>query len=216
MTEIPSEAFNDILIELERRPLPRNDYRAKAGSGRSQAFGLVNKRCMPVDYSRQCWKRAKLYYHILQFAEKYVTIPWTSITLNQNYQCQKHRDKGNEGNSFLVAFGNYQGGRLRVYEGEYEGLHDIRHKPIVTDFSKVYHDVEAFTGNRYSLVFYTLSKQPAEPLPPGKVVVEDGKYLFMRGDKVITEKEGIPHPLFKNKNRGVMSIESGDHSVSFE
>jgi hypothetical protein len=49
---IPKEAFKDIVEELQKRPLAVNKYRDKAGVGRSQTFGLVNRRCLPVDHSR--------------------------------------------------------------------------------------------------------------------------------------------------------------------
>lgn len=206
---IPAEAFKSILEELQRRPIQVNHYRDVAGTGRSQTFGLVNKRCQTADYSRQGWLRPKLLYHLQEFAERYVKIPWTSITVNQNYTCGKHRDKGNYGESFLVAFGDYQGGDLLIHEGDLSGSHDIRYKPIQTDFSKVLHSVEPFTGERYSLVFYTLkaTKMPSEPLPPGRAVFENGKYVFKRGDTVITMKTGLPHPL-RGRTKGKKTEEA--------
>lgn len=218
MQNIPQEAFKEILEELQARPLGVNKYRDVAGSGRSQTFGLVNRRCLPVDYSRQNWLRPKLYYHLQEFAKKYVDISWTSITVNQNYRCQPHRDKGNYGESFLVAFGSYTGGDLLIHEGDLSGSHSIYCKPFKTDFSKVLHSVDHFTGDRYSLVFYKLKskKMPNEPLPDGKAVFENGKYVFKRGDKVITVKDGLDHPL-KGRKRNVMTVEShGDIVVSFD
>ena len=194
---IPPEAFQEIQAELERRSLQTNKYRDRAGEGKSQAFGLVNRRCLPVDYSRQCWLRPKLYFHLLEFANKYVDIPWTSITVNQNYRSLPHRDKGNLGESFLVAFGSYSGGDLRIHEGDLSGCHSIWCTPIKADFSKILHSVEPFVGMRYSLVFYTLkpTKMPSEPIPKADVVLEDGKYWFRRGGKIITAKTGLDHPL---------------------
>jgi hypothetical protein len=140
--------------------------------------------------------RPKLLYHLQQFAATYVPIPWTSITVNQNFKCLPHRDKGNVGESFLVAFGDYQGGDLVIHEGDLSGSHPIGYTPIQTDFSKVLHSVTDFTGDRYSLVFYTLktTRMPVEPLPKGEVVFENGQYLFKRGGAIITAREGLPHP----------------------
>lgn len=216
MASIPEEAFKEILEELESRPIAENKYRNIAGDGRSQSFGLVNRRCVPVDYSRQNWLRPKLLYHLQEFAKKYVDIPWTSITVNQNYQCQPHRDKGNQGVSFLVSFGDFTGGELELHEGTSLGLHDIRHKPMKMDFSKVLHSVKPFSGNRYSLVFYTLkaTKMPDEPLPKGEAVFENGKYVFKRGGQIITLKNGLPHP--KRGKKMPMKKKAGDFSVSFD
>mgnify|MGYP007070596005 CR=1 FL=1 len=68
MTEIPAEAFKEIIEELVKRPLQINEYRKKVGDGRSQAFGLVHRRSAPVDFSRLCWKRTYLYSLLLNFA----------------------------------------------------------------------------------------------------------------------------------------------------
>ena len=192
--EIPHSAFANIIAELERRPLEQNNYRKKSGEGRSQAFGLVNRRCLPPDASRQCWKRPYLYKLLLNFAEQYVDISWNAITLNQNYRADKHRDKHNSGNSFLVAFGSYAGGELLIHEGDLSGSHDIWCKPIKTDFSKVLHSVASFTGQRYSLVYYTLvsERMPADP-PILTVKYENDKYIFYRNDTPILN--GLPHPL---------------------
>lgn len=215
--EIPSEAFEDIISELQRQPLAVNHYRELAGSGRSQTFGVVGRRCLPPDYSRQCWVRPKLYFHLLQFGEKYVDISWNAITLNQNYKAGKHYDKNNRGDSFLVAFGNYQGGGLRIWEGDLSGSYDIRHKPIITDFSKVLHSVEDFEGERYSLVYYWFENNRSRELPGNSVKVEDGKYVFYRGNKPITKKSGLPHPLRgRKKGQGGITTKRGDFEVAFE
>lgn len=193
---LPAEAFQDIIDELKRQPLPINNYRIRAGSGRSAALGIVGKRSQPPDYSRLCWLRPYLYKLLLDFADKYVDIPYNAVTINQNYAAAPHYDKNNIGESFLVAFGDYQGGGLRIYEGEKKGVWDIRHKPIVADFSRALHSVDSFTGERYSLVFY-LYDDPRYvfDVPPPSVVEIDGQWVFKRGDQLITKKEGMPHPL---------------------
>lgn len=191
--EIPSEAFQDILDELQRQPLAVNAYRKRAGLGRSQTFGLVNRRCLPPDYSRECWKRPLLYKHLLDFAEKYVDISWNAITVNQGYRAAAHRDKGNEGVSYLVGCGDYQGGALQILEGDSKGVYDIRHRPIIESFGDKLHSVDEFQGNRISLVFYTLKFKGNPPtLPPPSVTLIDGRWKFKRGEEVCN---GLPHPL---------------------
>jgi hypothetical protein len=195
-TEIPESAFTEIIKELERQPIPINYYRSKSGHGRSQAFGLIHRWYLPPDYSRMCWKRANLYKLLLDFADKYVSIPYTSITLNQNYQAGPHYDKGNVGESFLVAFGDYSGGELVVHDSEIKGTYNIQNKPIVYDFSKALHSVTNFEGNRYSLVFYTLDTQKrGEVMIPKPSVKEvNGKWVFFRGEEAIDKKKGLPYP----------------------
>lgn len=190
---IPESAFEALIKELQEHPLPENKYRTTAGEGRSQALGIVNRRSLPADWSRQNWLRPKLFKLLKDFADKYVTIPYSSITVNQNYQAAKHRDKGNTGNSYLVAFGSYTGGELEILEGEAQGKHDIRWKPIVTDFSKAYHQVLPFQGERYSLVFYTIKNIPAG-LPDGTVKEEKGKYVFYRGTEAMSASKKKKKP----------------------
>jgi hypothetical protein len=192
---IAPEEFVEIIKELERRPIEVTKYRLKSGIGRSQVFGVVNRRSLPPDYSRQCWKRPYLYKLLLDFAKKHVTIPWNAITLNQNYKASAHRDKGNSGDSFLVSFGDFIGGELEILEGPLKGIHDVR-KPLITDFSKVLHEVKDFLGNRYSLVFYQLDLQKRfkdTVIPSCSVEDVDGDWVFKRGDVIITD--GLDHPL---------------------
>jgi hypothetical protein len=204
----PSE-FLDIINELKRLSLPTNNYRNKAGSGKSQTFGVVNRRSLEPDYSRLCWLRPLLYKHILDFAKKYVKIPFTSITLNQGYRAAAHRDKGNIGDSLLVAFGDYSGGELELLEGEYSGVYDVKCKPLITDFQKTLHSVKPFEGDRYSLVFYVARKSSG--LPPPSVEFQNGKYVFMRGGIATL---GLPHPL-KGRKKGEIVKEEKEVSHSF-
>lgn len=205
---IPPIAFQEILEELRTHPLQTNEYRNKAGSGKSQAFGVVGKRSLPPDYSRQNWIRPKLYHHLLEFGRQYVDISFNAITVNQNYKADKHRDKNNRGDSFLVAFGTYTGGKLLIHEGDLSGEHDICYKPIKTDFSKILHSVEPFEGERYSLVYYWFENKKSIPLPPASVKQEGGKYYFYRGEERITRKNGLPHPLRgrKKDKEGLVGI----------
>lgn len=213
---IPKEAFEDIYLELKRKPLERNEYRNTAGAGISQTFGLVNKRSLPPDYSRQNWLRPKLYALLLEFGHKYVDISFNSITVNCNYQAAPHRDKNNKGDSFLVAFGDYTGGRLQILEGDLSGAHDIQYKPIKTDFSKVLHSVEDWDGERFSLVYYTFARKGIVPLlPPASVRKEGDEWFFYRGDQKITRKNGLPHPL-RGRKKPTLEKRSEQVAVTFD
>ena len=218
--EIPKEAFQEIYDELKRKPLDQNQYRLKAGSGISQSFGIVNKRSMPCDYSRQCWLRPKLFKLLQEFGDQWVPkeVPWTSVTVNQNYKAEKHRDRNNKGNSFLVGFGDYTKGNLLIHEGDLSGAHNIQYRPLITDFSKVLHSVEDFDGERFSLVYYTFAKKGIVPtLPPCSVKEENGQYFFYRGDQKITKKNGLPHHLRgRSKKSSIEASQDSSFEVRFE
>lgn len=214
--EIPAEAFDEILKELSRQPLELNKYRKKVGDGRSQAFGVVGRRCLPVDYSRQCWRRAYLYKLLLDFGTKYVNIPWNAITVNQNYQAKPHYDRHNVGDSFLVAFGEYTGGELVIHEGPKAGTWDIRHRAIQDNFSKCLHEVKPFSGTRVSLVYYNYSVPEGISLPPPSVRQHENKrWVFYRGEEAITT--GLPHPLAGRKKgaEGGYHVEEKTTTIEF-
>lgn len=187
-----------ILDELCRRPIPENKYRNIAGAGRSQAFGVVGRRCLSPDYSRNCWLRPYLYKLLLEFGKKHVGIPFTSITVNDNYKAAPHRDRGNIGESYLIGFGEYSGGELQIYEGDLSGCYNVRYNPLVTDFSKVLHSVKQWEGQRYSLVYYTAKNSSQLPAPGVRSI--DGKWVFFRGEE---QCDGLPHPL-KGRTLGMM------------
>lgn len=196
--DIPESAFVPLLEELTARPISVNKYRNKSGTGRSQAFGIVGKRCLKPDYSRQNWLRPYVYKLLKDFADQYVDISWNAVTVNQNYQASPHYDKHNVGDSYLVAFGDFTGGELEIHEGECLGLHDIRHKPMKMNFSKVLHSVKDFQGSRFSLVFYWYDLRGNE-VPPCSVRQENGQWFFYRGEERIMKKTGLPHPLRKSR-----------------
>jgi hypothetical protein len=210
---VPAQAFDDIITELRRQPLQTNKYRDKAGTGKSQAFGVVGKRSLPPDYSRQCWMRPYLYKLLLDFGDKFVDISYNSITVNQGFKANPHKDKNNLGVSYLVGFGNYSGGELKIHEGDLSGNHCIQYKPIVTDFSKVLHSVEPFEGERFSLVYYWFQNKRTVPLPTSSVRQEGTKWFFYRGDEKITKEQGLPHPLRNRVKK--LSIEEVAVEIKF-
>jgi hypothetical protein len=216
LIDIPASAFSDIHTELLRKRLLVNQYRDVAGVGRSQTFGVVNRRCLPPDYCRLCWARPYLYKLLLEFGAAYVPFSFSSITVNDSYRAAPHRDKGNTGDSLVVAFGEYTGGELRLHEGDDAGVYDIKHRGIVADFKATLHSVEPFEGRRFSLVFYNIQHKRLVPLPPPSIVQnEDGKYVFKRGDVVC---KGLPHPLQGTKHKKQSHPDESDvrESVSFE
>ena len=83
---------------------------------------------------------------------------FTTIQYNKNQQCKKHLDKNNVGESFIVGFGDYEGGELIVYDegGNNPVKHDIKNKPLKFDGSKYWHETAEFVGERYTLVFFNI------------------------------------------------------------
>lgn len=206
LAPISPDAFKDILAELHARPIEMNIYRGAVGDGRSQAFGIVNRRCLPPDLSRQCFRRPRLYAHLCEFADRYVGVPWDACTVNQNFVAGPHVDKGNKGLSYIVAFGDYEEGEL-VIEGK---SYNIHHNPLLFDGSRLEHSVKPFLGERFSLVFYQLDRdhergprvQRTDYRP--SFDQETHKWVITRldPDGNATVVRGLPHPLLGRRKSG--------------
>lgn len=96
------------------------------------------------------------------------TFQWSEIQINnqtEGSRTREHLDKINVGDSILVAFGDYTGGRTYIKnknDKNYEIL-DARHQPIQFNGAERKHGVTTVTsGDRFSLVFYNSLQKPVE------------------------------------------------------
>ena len=142
-------------------------FKIKNSVGYSATYGVVKKKWLSATTEREYCEKTGLYKTTLysdrpelmevftEFRDIYFRdFEFNSIQLNKNYALGRHRDRGNNGNSVLVACGDYSGGATVVeYENEIK-KYDARLNPIIFDGCKYYHYVEPFVGDRYSLVFY--------------------------------------------------------------
>ena len=195
------EDFQDIYNELKKTPIPKNAYRANIGATRttpqrSQCHGLVRKRSLPMSLSRQSWCYPRLYRALLEFGRLYCPIQFTSIQVNYNTVSEIHKDKHNEGPTWIVAFGNFEGGELGIYHlGEPERLIDIRHHPFLFNGSGTPHASKPFRGERISLVYHSQYQR----VFPGNHSLNDYTfdaegYVVWQGRR-LTKDNGLPHPL---------------------
>lgn len=116
----------------------------------------------------------------------------TAININANYAGRRHRDQNNEGPSVIRAFGKFKGGQLLYWPKDTQKnprppVESLNSKDsVMCDLSKgteVFdgnraHEVKDFSGERYSIVFFTARGY-------GKVKATDVKYL---------KKVGFPWP----------------------
>eukprot|EP00931_Biecheleriopsis_adriatica_P053299 TRINITY_DN3117_c0_g2_i4.p1 TRINITY_DN3117_c0_g2~~TRINITY_DN3117_c0_g2_i4.p1 ORF type:complete len:422 (+),score=115.32 TRINITY_DN3117_c0_g2_i4:93-1358(+) len=94
----------------------------------------------------------------------------TAINLNCNYNGRRHRDQNNEGPSVIRAFGKFSGGKLRYWPKDVKKprpsldslsskdakVFDLAKHTVVFDGNRA-HEVDEFSGERYSVVFFTAS-----------------------------------------------------------
>lgn len=82
--------------------------------------------------------------------------PWTSIAFNRNFRGSKHRDEKDASYQYAVAFGEFEGGELRVH-GQ-AGVTDCDTNGRYVRFDGRYeHEVLPYTGApRYSVIYFML------------------------------------------------------------
>ena len=149
--EMNKEVFEPLLSALKKRRIEIYRERNNSGIGRSLPFGLLNRRNFGLGRSRNNKRYLEHYKEALKLAELVASdIKWTTIMINDNYKALPHYDKNNDGESWIVGFGDYEGGELNI-EGE---KIDIRYKPYKMDASVKKHWVEDWVGERYTIVFF--------------------------------------------------------------
>jgi len=121
---------------------------------------------------------------------------FTGININHNYAGKRHRDANNEGPSAIKALGKFSGGKLNYFPKDVKkpGRCDVTalnpKESIPLDISKEWaffngnngHGVQAFNGERFSLVFFTSGNSHV------KMAEKERKTLTKLGFKVPTKK----------------------------
>jgi len=188
VVDIPPSEFSALTAELCREPISVNYDRAQAGKGKSQAFGIIRRWSYRPFLSRNTWMRPVLYQLLLDFAARHVAITWDGITVNDSYVSAPHRDKGNQGHSYTVSFGDFTGGELCIGNpaGEFIKI-DTHNKGYLFNGAGETHWTAPFQGRRFCLVFYSIV-WPTKFLPRYKIRCyqeADGLYIDDEYDESI-------------------------------
>jgi len=116
-------------------------------------FHYTQEKFHPPGLSRINKKHPKVYQLLMDIMkEENKDYVFSSIIVNKNNVCKKHKDENNVGDSYIYAVGNYTGGRLFIEDEPY----DIKNNIIRFDGSEKEHYSEEFQGTRYSIVYYNL------------------------------------------------------------
>lgn len=164
--------MDELLIELNNIKFPKqernNIKNFEDEEIRGFVLGLVNLRAFQQKkynsktiISAKTKKQKYKYIHLLArniMLKEDNIFEYTTIQFNKNHQCAKHKDKKNQGVSYIVGLGDYTGGRLIVYDedGNNPEYIDIKNKFYKFDGSKYPHETEPFEGERYSLVYFNI------------------------------------------------------------
>jgi hypothetical protein len=101
----------------------------------------------------------EVYSELRSLMAKYdPSFDYTHITLNRNLRCKKHTDGGNAGPSYIAAFGDFTGGELLVEKpggGMPATIMNLKSQFVMFNGKTQPHETLAFTGERFTLVYYT-------------------------------------------------------------
>jgi hypothetical protein len=167
------EILKDLLEELESIKFPQQHRANIKGASdripRGFVLGTVNLINPTAIQRRDATQMeslkssSKKYAKVYALAQQLIQMhdpdfEYTSIQFNKNNKCAKHRDARNVGESYIVAFGDYEGGELVIY-GDDDAVCDVvnlKNTFHYFDGSRHAHETAPFEGTRYSLVYYKI------------------------------------------------------------
>jgi hypothetical protein len=76
---------------------------------------------------------------------------YSTITINKNVQCKPHKDKSNNGDTYIIALGEFTGGRLMI---ENKDPITIQYEFFKFNGAEHTHWNEDWEGDRYSIMYY--------------------------------------------------------------
>ena len=154
-----------------RRNVIRSDDPSTPRNSRNKPYcmSFIFGRNMKDPAGGLSWWSTKyphVYDKLRALLEKYdPSFSYTHITLNRNLRCKRHTDGGNAGPSYIAAFGNFKGGKLLVEApggGVPEMELDLKSRFVKFNGKTQPHETMAFTGERFTLVYYTSDIEPEE------------------------------------------------------
>jgi len=131
--------------------------------GRTCTFGFGRTRTKGWCAFAPNAKYPDVYKALCEYGQQIVPagVFFNCITLNQNVQAKKHTDSLNVGDSVIVGLGDYEGGKLRVYDPvtDVYVAYDIQNKPLQFNGNIHPHETEEFTGIRWSIIYYCQARR---------------------------------------------------------
>ena len=119
--------------------------------GYTRARFVSRKNGKLFDLSNCSLKYPEIYNELLRIGNIYCPFDFTSIHVNRNVVCPKHKDSRNIGKSMLLSFGDYTGCNIIINEKKY----DANCRPLIFDGANFEHyNSDDLQGTKYSLVYY--------------------------------------------------------------
>ena len=156
------------LLVVEPSDSRKNVLRKGVERVKSVTIGLAGPGyCTLSKLTREAPTVLRLLSNWIKQEESLIDFCFTSVQINVEVWCARHRDSGNLGPSVIKTVGDYRGGLLKVWPrdrmlctvGELSDSQAVRLNPRRwSEFDgRKAHETEAFSGSRVSFVFYTTS-----------------------------------------------------------
>ena len=141
-------------ITFRMRKAEHNTSRNGFGSFRGAIFGKVNARYKGWrDLSKDSIDHPEVYAELKKLGDLIVPFKYTSIQLNRQLVCPKHKDRANIGDSVLVSLGSYNGrsGFIFIDGKKFNSYQN----PLLFNGSELEHYTTPITsGIKYSLIYF--------------------------------------------------------------
>lgn len=165
-TELQNLRFNK--SHARRRPIGRKATERSEIDVYYWIWGYIrNYRGYPPDNKKVIQMSNASYYpknqRVIEYAKALMLqhdpdFKYTSIQFAKNMKTEKHKDKSNIGESYIIALGDFTDGPLRVYDGDSDTYKDINihNKFYKFNGSEVWHETGDFEGVRFTLTYFTI------------------------------------------------------------
>ena len=122
----------------------------------SITLGYIRPRHKRKDEPRVLTVKTKKHEKLYELCKEYIQhlnpdFQYTTICVNKNLVCRRHRDAKNDGQSLIVGLGDYEGGNLYV-----EGVKfNIKENPVIFNgYQQEHYNDEILKGTKYSIIYY--------------------------------------------------------------
>jgi hypothetical protein len=125
---------------------------------RGAVYGLCKRKIGgSIGLSYQSKAQTELYDELVRVGRQICSFPFTSIQVNNNLICPKHKDANNVGDSLLVSVGKYKGCNIVINCDNIETEYDTLYSPVVFNGSQFeHHNTPLISGDKWSLVYFSI------------------------------------------------------------
>jgi FkbM family methyltransferase len=154
--------YTKVLDLLNKTSIPKIKRKAVSETTvRTMTLGLIHRPFHTFKgYSKPTEEHSELFQAMLDLANAINPDHlFSTITINKNVVCSKHKDYHNNGTTMIIGLGDYTGGETVLIDANGEEVeYDIKCKPLYFNGYLTEHYNRPFTGTRYSLMFYSFKK----------------------------------------------------------